>query len=272
MALEAIYGESWAKDIEKKVHADDESKRRAEAGYAAAELEHERLGWRHACRTGADGDVTGEYDDAEELPHKRQRLPGQVGVLMVCQTNLARSPAAGAVFYQKAEAVGTGDQFYVDSCGLGGGNPVRLLRIHSTPCVCVRARAPAGPPAETPLRSTSGGVYRAVCLAQVILTPCACVKRPFYVQRWYEDGGFSYHEGEGRQDAMTKAAASRNLIVEGVSRPFTREDIMNYDYVVAMDEGNHNELHVACRAWGDTFAGACETSSPSFLRRGVWHR
>jgi hypothetical protein len=125
MALDAIFSEGWAKDIEQKVHADEESKRRAEAGYAAAELEHERLGWRNACRSGADGDVTGEYDELEnEHPSKRQKLPGQVGVLMVCQTNLARSPAAAAVFYQKAEAVGTGDQFFVDSCGLGGGNPV----------------------------------------------------------------------------------------------------------------------------------------------------
>lgn len=76
-------------------------------------------------------------------------------------------------------------------------------------------------------------------------------------QRWYEDGGFSYHEGEGRQEAMVRTAAKRNLTLEGVSRPFTREDIMNYDYVVAMDEGNHTELHVACRAWGDKYAGKC---------------
>ncbi len=125
MALDAIFSEGWARDIERQVHADEESKRRAEAGYAAAEVEHERHGWRHACRSGADGDVTGEYDDLEsEHPSKRQKLPGQVGVLMVCQSNLARSPAAAAVFLQKAEEVGTGDQFFVDSCGLGGGNPV----------------------------------------------------------------------------------------------------------------------------------------------------
>jgi hypothetical protein len=84
-----------------------------------------RSRWRHACRSGADGDVTGEYDELEsEHPSKRQKLPGQVGVLMVCQNNLARSPAAAAVFYQKAGAVGTAEQFFVDSCGLGGGNPV----------------------------------------------------------------------------------------------------------------------------------------------------
>ena len=86
---------------------------------------HPRSRWRHACRVGADGDVTGEYDELEsEHPSKRQKLPGQVGVLMVCQSNLARSPAAAAVFYQKAAAVGTAEQFFVDSCGLGGGNPV----------------------------------------------------------------------------------------------------------------------------------------------------
>eukprot|EP01043_Picozoa_sp_COSAG02_P029189 COSAG02_NODE_1805_length_10872_cov_7.969461_9_plen_65_part_00 len=56
-----------------------------------------------------------------------------------------------------------------------------------------------------------------------------------------------------------RAAAERNLILEGVSRPFTRDDIMNYDYVVAMDEGNHNELHVASRAWGEKYAGQYAT-------------
>ena len=85
-------------------------------------------------------------------------------------------------------------------------------------------------------------------------------------QRWYEDGGFSYHEGEGRQEDMVRAAADRNLILEGVSRPFTRDDIMNYDYVVAMDEGNHNELHVASRAWGEKYAGQYATTpTPSHL-------
>ena len=44
MALDAIFSESWAQDIEEQVHADEESKRRAEAGYAAAEVEHERHG------------------------------------------------------------------------------------------------------------------------------------------------------------------------------------------------------------------------------------
>eukprot|EP01046_Picozoa_sp_COSAG06_P002228 COSAG06_NODE_78_length_25492_cov_189.998307_7_plen_69_part_00 len=66
---------------------------------------------------------------------------------------------------------------------------------------------------------------------------------------------------------MTRAAANRSLTLEGTSRPFTRDDIMNYDYVVAMDEGNHNELHVACRAWGDTFAGPSTSSwQPSYSR------
>ena len=85
---------------------------------------------------------------------------------------------------------------------------------------------------------------------------------------------------------MCTAAASRGLTLTGVSRPFTKvrpapplphpsrrllcgswgslgltrrlagaqDDISSFDYVVAMDEGNHNELHLACRAWGETFA------------------
>eukprot|EP01048_Picozoa_sp_COSAG05_P042492 COSAG05_NODE_22981_length_261_cov_0.629630_1_plen_65_part_01 len=61
MALEAIYHEPWAREIELRVLKDDESKRRADAGLLAAELEHERLGWRNGCRQGAEAGVSGEY-------------------------------------------------------------------------------------------------------------------------------------------------------------------------------------------------------------------
>jgi protein-tyrosine-phosphatase len=56
---------------------------------------------------------------------KCQRTGAQIGVLMVCHTNLDRSPAAAAVFHSKAEAVGAGACFFVDSASTGGGNPVR---------------------------------------------------------------------------------------------------------------------------------------------------
>ena len=126
MALEAIYHEPWAREIELKVLQDEDSKRRADAGKMAAELEHERLGWRNGCRQGAEADVSGRYNDAagravDHPDRKRARPGGQIGVIMVCQTNLDRSPAAAAVFHNKAELVGAGHCFFVDSASTAAG-------------------------------------------------------------------------------------------------------------------------------------------------------
>ena len=126
MALAAIFADDEVKEIEDKVIKDEDSKRRAESGHAAAEIAHESRGWRNGVRTGAEADVSGAYSDDEEPDGKRQRTADQIGVLMVCQTNLARSPAAAAVFHSKAKAVHCGHAFYTDSPSLGGGNAVRV--------------------------------------------------------------------------------------------------------------------------------------------------
>ena len=139
MALEAIYHEPWAQEIEVRVLKDDESKRRADAGLLAAELEHERLGWRNGCRQGAEAGVSGEYENRagamlSDGRGKRQRVGGKIGVLMICQSNLDRSPAAAAVFHAKAEAVGAGNCFFVDSASTGGGSPVCTAIVSCVGC------------------------------------------------------------------------------------------------------------------------------------------
>jgi len=46
-----------------------------------------------------------------------------VGVIFVCLGNICRSPAAEAVFTQCVKDAGLSDQFDIDGCGTGGGNP-----------------------------------------------------------------------------------------------------------------------------------------------------
>ena len=122
----------WAQAIERKVLADMESKRQADSGMAATMLEHERLGRRNACRAVPEDDAVetakrGLEDSAGHSGVKRQRM-GQVSILMVCLNNLARSLAAALTFMAKAKAAGIADRFYVDSCGCGGGSPVRTAK------------------------------------------------------------------------------------------------------------------------------------------------
>jgi len=47
----------------------------------------------------------------------------KTGVLFVCLGNICRSPTAEAVFNDVVQKAGVADQFHIDSCGTGGGNP-----------------------------------------------------------------------------------------------------------------------------------------------------
>lgn len=126
--LEAIFMQPWAKKIQERVLADMESKRQADSGMEATMLEHERLGWRNACRAVPEDDPGESAKRALEVAAddsaKRART-GQVSILMVCMTNMARSPAAAAAFMTQAKNVGVADRFYVDSRGCGSGAAVR---------------------------------------------------------------------------------------------------------------------------------------------------
>jgi hypothetical protein len=66
---------------------------------------------------------------------------GKTGVLFVCLGNICRSPAAEAVFKAVLAREGVADQFDVDSCGTGGGNPDWWVRSpgRSSACACTWA-------------------------------------------------------------------------------------------------------------------------------------
>ncbi|GMH36166.1 hypothetical protein BSKO_04034 [Bryopsis sp. KO-2023] len=48
---------------------------------------------------------------------------GKIGVLFVCLGNICRSPTAEAMFTSVVQEAGLDNQFEIDSCGTGGGNP-----------------------------------------------------------------------------------------------------------------------------------------------------
>lgn len=52
-----------------------------------------------------------------------QAAGSQTGVLFVCLGNICRSPTAEAVFHDVVSKAGVADNFVIDSCGTGGGNP-----------------------------------------------------------------------------------------------------------------------------------------------------
>ncbi|MDO5036517.1 MAG: low molecular weight protein-tyrosine-phosphatase [Porphyromonas sp.] len=56
-------------------------------------------------------------------------------------------------------------------------------------------------------------------------------------------GLHSYHEGEPADTRMREAAAKRGYDVTSISRPVTYEDFDRFDYIVAMDDSNAQELY-----------------------------
>ncbi|WP_321448040.1 low molecular weight protein-tyrosine-phosphatase [uncultured Cohaesibacter sp.] len=69
-------------------------------------------------------------------------------VLFVCLGNICRSPLAEGVFRQKIQEAGLGDQFLLDSAGLGAwhvghppdGRTISVARVHGTDISDLRAR------------------------------------------------------------------------------------------------------------------------------------
>jgi len=66
---------------------------------------------------------------------------------------------------------------------------------------------------------------------------------------WYEEDGFSYHEGDAADPRMTAAALPRGIHLESRSRPLTREDLISFDYIIAMETKNVNEIIKAATHW-----------------------
>lgn len=56
-------------------------------------------------------------------------------------------------------------------------------------------------------------------------------------------GTIAYHEGEPADARMKRHAISRGYRLTSISRRFEEIDFENFDYIIAMDESNYNDLH-----------------------------
>lgn len=68
--------------------------------------------------------------------------------------------------------------------------------------------------------------------------------------RWYEVGGWSYHEGEKADARMTKEAKKRGILLTSRARTLTQQDIEDFDYIICMEDKNRNAVLEAADAWG----------------------
>eukprot|EP01025_Chloroclados_australasicus_P028993 TRINITY_DN2879_c1_g1_i1.p1 TRINITY_DN2879_c1_g1~~TRINITY_DN2879_c1_g1_i1.p1 ORF type:complete len:254 (-),score=25.19 TRINITY_DN2879_c1_g1_i1:426-1151(-) len=66
---------------------------------------------------------------------------------------------------------------------------------------------------------------------------------------WYRIGGFSYHEGDPADSRMREHASKRGLSLTSRSRPLSREDLNNFDYILTMDSMNREDIITAADYW-----------------------
>jgi len=67
---------------------------------------------------------------------------------------------------------------------------------------------------------------------------------------WYQEGGWSYHEGESSDPRMKQAASERGITITSTSRPLNEGDFGRFEYIVGMDESNLTAIRTAANAWG----------------------
>lgn len=66
---------------------------------------------------------------------------------------------------------------------------------------------------------------------------------------WYLENGFSYHEGDPADARMTAAASVRGIRLTSQSRPLKPEDLVEFDYIIGMDESNIAAIQRAAVHW-----------------------
>jgi protein-tyrosine phosphatase len=67
---------------------------------------------------------------------------------------------------------------------------------------------------------------------------------------WYEEGGFSYHEGDNADSRMSAAALRRKISLTSKSRPLSAKDVETFDHLVCMDSKNQKAVLEAAKYWG----------------------
>ena len=65
----------------------------------------------------------------------------------------------------------------------------------------------------------------------------------------YKTGGSSYHEGGPADGRMAAAAAKRGIELTSLSRPLRPDDLVRYEYILAMDFENKAAIELAADHW-----------------------
>jgi len=81
---------------------------------------------------------------------------------------------------------------------------------------------------------------------------------------WYVDGQ-AYHEGDEADGRMRLAANRRNINITSISRPLKPEDIVSFDYIIAMDESNVRAIRTAAEYWDKQGRGKSGTKLTELL-------
>ncbi len=89
-----------------------------------------------------------------------------------------------------------------------------------------------------------------VCLGNICRSPTAeAVMRKLVFERGFTEriavesaGTAAYHVGERPDPRSRKAGARRGLSVDGSARQFVPTDWQRFDYVLALDTSNHDDL------------------------------
>ena len=67
----------------------------------------------------------------------------------------------------------------------------------------------------------------------------------------YKKGGYSYHEGGPSDERMAAAAAKRGIDLTSLSRPLRPDDLVRFEYILAMDFDNKAAIELATDHWAD---------------------
>ena len=67
--------------------------------------------------------------------------------------------------------------------------------------------------------------------------------------RRFTKDGWSYHMGYPADDRMISHAAKRNIELTSKSRPLVAQDMIDYDYIIAMDADNVAQIQLAADHW-----------------------
>ncbi len=89
-----------------------------------------------------------------------------------------------------------------------------------------------------------------VCMGNICRSPSAeAVMRKFVKRAGLENeiqcdsaGTIAYHEGEQADARMKRHALRRGFRLTSIARRFGEEDFENFDYIIAMDNENYNDL------------------------------